>query len=321
MTIDEILEAFRSASQGEAPIAALEVAVAQREAITPRLLQIVDDFLADPERFVEADDWLTPNFAIYLLAVFREKAAHSRLCRLFAVDHETLEWLLSDGLTQDGSSLLYYTFDGDLGAMDALIANPDANEYARAQAMGCMAVMRKRGLLGEDELKERYRRYFRGGVLAKDAGYPWNEVAFNASVWQWHEFLPDIEQAFADGCCDSFNCDLKSLTQLMHGIHPWPSFGGPMPDIAEVNDMDDAVALIQSWPFFEPEDVSKNRDDKLDRLIAERLAQLSDSRQGYTDSYDEVTMPLVREAPKVGRNDPCPCGSGKKFKKCCVLLS
>jgi len=24
-----------------------------------------------------------------------------------------------------------------------------------------------------------------------------------------------------------------------------------------------------------------------------------------------------REAPKVGRNDPCPCGSGKKFKKCC----
>jgi len=26
---------------------------------------------------------------------------------------------------------------------------------------------------------------------------------------------------------------------------------------------------------------------------------------------------FVRETPKVGRNDPCPCGSGKKFKKCC----
>ena len=25
----------------------------------------------------------------------------------------------------------------------------------------------------------------------------------------------------------------------------------------------------------------------------------------------------VREQPKVGRNDPCPCGSGRKFKKCC----
>lgn len=30
-----------------------------------------------------------------------------------------------------------------------------------------------------------------------------------------------------------------------------------------------------------------------------------------------VPVPVVREAPKVGRNDPCPCGSGKKHKKCC----
>jgi uncharacterized protein YecA (UPF0149 family) len=27
--------------------------------------------------------------------------------------------------------------------------------------------------------------------------------------------------------------------------------------------------------------------------------------------------PMRRPAPKVGRNEPCPCGSGKKFKKCC----
>jgi uncharacterized protein YecA (UPF0149 family) len=26
--------------------------------------------------------------------------------------------------------------------------------------------------------------------------------------------------------------------------------------------------------------------------------------------------PVVREGPKVGRNDPCPCGSGQKYKKC-----
>src|SRR5437763_16418022 len=35
---------------------------------------------------------------------------------------------------------------------------------------------------------------------------------------------------------------------------------------------------------------------------------------------DEVTLdlaPVRREMPKVGRNDPCPCGSGKKFKNCC----
>ena len=30
----------------------------------------------------------------------------------------------------------------------------------------------------------------------------------------------------------------------------------------------------------------------------------------------EKQKPVVRETPKVGRNDPCPCGSGKKYKKC-----
>ena len=28
--------------------------------------------------------------------------------------------------------------------------------------------------------------------------------------------------------------------------------------------------------------------------------------------------PSVREYKKIGRNDPCPCGSGKKYKKCCL---
>jgi len=31
---------------------------------------------------------------------------------------------------------------------------------------------------------------------------------------------------------------------------------------------------------------------------------------------DVTPQPQRREAQKVGRNDPCPCGSGKKYKKC-----
>jgi hypothetical protein len=35
------------------------------------------------------------------------------------------------------------------------------------------------------------------------------------------------------------------------------------------------------------------------------------------ESFDPVTAPIVSDAPKIGRNEPCPCGSGKKYKKCC----
>lgn len=38
----------------------------------------------------------------------------------------------------------------------------------------------------------------------------------------------------------------------------------------------------------------------------------------YSDS-SQLNRPVVRASPKVGRNDPCPCGSGKKYKKCCAI--
>ncbi len=37
----------------------------------------------------------------------------------------------------------------------------------------------------------------------------------------------------------------------------------------------------------------------------------------FVDGKEVAGPPVVREAPRVGRNDPCPCGSGKKYKKCC----
>jgi preprotein translocase subunit SecA len=36
------------------------------------------------------------------------------------------------------------------------------------------------------------------------------------------------------------------------------------------------------------------------------------------ENIEDRREPYVRATPKVGRNDPCPCGSGKKYKKCCL---
>ncbi len=41
----------------------------------------------------------------------------------------------------------------------------------------------------------------------------------------------------------------------------------------------------------------------------------------HIDETAEAGAPLLRPSPKVGRNDPCPCGSGLKFKKCCGAKS
>ena len=41
--------------------------------------------------------------------------------------------------------------------------------------------------------------------------------------------------------------------------------------------------------------------------------------QSEAPEIPKVAVPVVRETPKVGRNDLCPCGSGKKYKKCCGM--
>ena len=35
------------------------------------------------------------------------------------------------------------------------------------------------------------------------------------------------------------------------------------------------------------------------------------------EAIEKTTAPIRRDVPKVGRNEPCPCGSGKKYKNCC----
>ena len=41
------------------------------------------------------------------------------------------------------------------------------------------------------------------------------------------------------------------------------------------------------------------------------------SLKGNTPNQEKNHTPIVNTEPKVGRNDPCPCGSGKKYKNCC----
>jgi hypothetical protein len=45
---------------------------------------------------------------------------------------------------------------------------------------------------------------------------------------------------------------------------------------------------------------------------------VEDMLRGPSTTYpDGVSKPIKDESPTIGRNDPCPCGSGKKYKKCC----
>jgi hypothetical protein len=59
--------------------------------------------------------------------------------------------------------------------------------------------------------------------------------------------------------------------------------------------------------------------DAMNRFIGEHNGQINQPGryEPAEESFEPVAAPIVNDGAKVGRNEPCPCGSGKKFKKCC----
>ncbi len=67
--------------------------------------------------------------------------------------------------------------------------------------------------------------------------------------------------------------------------------------------------------LFEP--ITKEEAEAREREREEaRRKQMRDQNLVYSGGEGSPSAPKKREVAKVGRNDPCPCGSGKKFKKC-----
>jgi len=54
---------------------------------------------------------------------------------------------------------------------------------------------------------------------------------------------------------------------------------------------------------------------------AEFNATAGEDSATTADPAPAAAPPIQRDGPKVGRNDPCPCGSGKKYKQCCGKLA
>lgn len=91
-------------------------------------------------------------------------------------------------------------------------------------------------------------------------------------------------------------------------------------------------AILMALSFFaSPGLADKFVAESKGRTSLERLAEtivtlFPDAMLGYAQMGRAIYQALLEsgvpahdpaERPKVGRNDPCPCGSGKKFKKCC----
>lgn len=101
---------------------------------------------------------------------------------------------------------------------------------------------------------------------------------------------------------------------FLRGLNLW----GPLSaaDAALTEECIQPLRLFATEAGFEKRDVM-NEDEIVaqQQLIEPGVRRLF---RHFLAQRRHATTPFIRETPKTGRNDPCPCGSGKKFKKCCM---
>jgi hypothetical protein len=293
MDLEELL-ARLDEHDGSFPEDLVAEVIARREEVTLRLLGILEDIHRDPEPWLADEEGMLHIWAFYLLALFRETRAYPLLARIFSRPGEFAFELAGDVAAQDLGRILASVSGGEVSGMTALIENEEANEYIRTAAMDGMVSLVTTGQRTRAEVMAYFVQLFH--KLERKPGTQWDGLA-NACTDLWpQEALEELKEAYEDGLVDARSIDWQDIERALalgqQGAMQRARHRGPL-----ITDL----ASDMGWMDCLQERPRRDRGEDLREPVASEYA----------------AAPIRRSAPKVGRNEPCPCGSGKKFKKCC----
>lgn len=274
----------------------LKEAIKRKEEVTPILLDTLDKIIQNSE---EVDfDYMLHMYALYLLAQFREKRAFPKIIDLISLDSEYVEELLGDTLTDGLSSIIYSTYDGQISSLKNVIENQSINKYARSAALDVYAQLYSDKTINKEELISYLKN------LIYDIDYDeYTDLATDVQgvVVDNHifEMIDDIQFLYDEDRIDTFM--LGKYDDFIDFIYLYKDKINP------VGYIDDTIKEMEWWACFEQSNKSKEKLDfkKLEKQIMKDISQ-------------KYSMP---KKEKISRNDPCPCGSGKKYKNCCINKS
>jgi len=280
------------------PVDALRAASEQRDEMLPHFLAAISDYLIAP-----TDDEVTGQrlfYIFHLLGEWREKSAYRPLASLLRGPSDKIDLLLDWALENTVHRVMASVFDGDPQPLFDIALDRSASEYVRSPAFEALAI----AVLYQGLDRDVVRRFFTDSftALQLDAGsYVWYGWQRAIAVLGMSDLTPLVETAFERQFIDLIYAELSDFVEDL-------SLGIDHPDAAtEYALFDDTIGFWTAW--F---DRTKLPDD----FSYENLPRKEFS---YDDIPEPVTNePYVNPLRNVGRNDPCPCGSGKKYKKCCL---
>ena len=312
MKLAEIISILSSDDLTELPVAALLGAREQWSELLPVIDDLMQKFIAT-EDLSESDGNLL-FFGICLIIDRKQFSCFDSLINLTNKEDcdSPLERLLGDFIASELSTAYYILAQGKPEQLSHLVNSDQAGEMVKMAALSALFSQLHTGQIDRETLNQSIPDFI--DCLVKNnhsiALFELINLLISNQFNQYHsQFVGYVESKVIDEGPAENQCIIDWDNQSI-GYSEWES--------GLISGDYDVMDSLSQWAGFNAE--SEMNDEDLMAVFDDLMNTPNKLDESYFDSHInslDTQQPFIADI-QVGRNDPCPCGSGKKYKKCCL---
>jgi hypothetical protein len=291
MTKEDVLRQLTTFGSGF-PRRAVRGALSMWDTIADDMVLALENVAADLSEYAGNRDYMLHLYAMFLCAERRDVRAYAPMLRILRHPvHDEVDALLGDTLTEDAGRILASVNSGSIEGIQELVEDTASHEYARSVGLTALQTRVVEGDLPGETLIE-YLSTLLESRLEREPAVVWDATTSVAATIGAREVWPLIQTAFDEGLLDPLYAGRDFLYTSVMG--------------------DPAVALEQA------------RKNPRYRYVQSAVASMEwwsafkeSPQPNPTAQPKPPAPPAPAPARKIGRNERCPCGSGRKYKHCC----
>ena len=254
--------------------------------------------------------------AIYLLGELRATESLPIVLETLKQKEEFIEIWFGDFITGYLWEPLYYMGNKRLDLLKEFVYSPDLYTYSRTEVCNCVMQVAHHQPERKEEVIAWFEELFttvvqndRKGII-ENADFVGLAVS-DAAELRDNSLLPVMKELFKSGYVDWLL--YKSAEDIEKEVYSPPDPDDKL-ELKSIYDRYDEIST--SWYGYTGEDEEEGAmSGDVDALFDSIAKNALENRMAREETERKQTP--ANPFPKTGRNDPCPCGSGKKYKKCC----
>ena len=287
LTLREQIDYFSSPF----PRAAIAFAEENKEEVTPYLIQALVDAANNPA-ITEDGEYMLHMYAMHLLASWRVTDAYMPMLAMGGFPDEIIESMMGDVVTETYGRCLASVCDGNVLPLQQRFCDEKTSIWSRTAALIAWQV---RVIAGENDRSELIDFLStQGEVIARQR----RENAEGDAVLL--ETIVDVATALC-------------ATEMAQQVNDWFDQQLLDPQISDRDWFNEHILQDYNASCALELEHGKGYIHDVEKEMGWWSGFQEEKKPSFRETYTQHT---IRKEPKIGRNDPCPCGSGKKYKKC-----